>query len=219
MNNGDTQMKYVSIICAAALCAAVPANADDTALPAGTYTLDKSHASLMFNVSHLGFSNYTMGFDRFDATLQLDPSHPENASVTATVDPLSLDLPSPPEGFVTTITTDKNWLNATAFPVINFTSTRVVMTAEKTADIHGNLEMLGVSRPMVLHAAFNGGYSGHPMDPKARVGFSAMGSFKRSDFGMSYGLPAPGTSMGVGDEIQVIIEAEFSGPAMQAAAE
>jgi polyisoprenoid-binding protein YceI len=30
------------------------------------------------------------------------------------------------------------------------------------------------------------------MDPHARIGFSAHGSLKRSDFGMAFGVPAPG---------------------------
>ena len=70
---------------------------------------------------------------------------------------------------------------------------------------------------MVLDVTYNGGYPGHPMDPHARVGFSAKGSFKRSDFGIAYGVPAPGTTMGVGDEVQVAIEAEFSGPPLATA--
>ena len=48
-----------------------PASAAD--IPAGTYTLDRSHASLIFRVNHLGFSNYTARFKRFDAKLQFDP--------------------------------------------------------------------------------------------------------------------------------------------------
>jgi polyisoprenoid-binding protein YceI len=64
----------------------------------------------------------------------------------------------------------------------------------------------------VLDTHYNGGYAGQPMEPNARIGFSARGSFKRSDFGISYGIPAPGTTMGVGDEVQVILETEFSGP-------
>jgi hypothetical protein len=31
---------------------------------------------------------------------------------------------------------------------------------------------------------------------------------------MAYGVPAPGTTMGVGDLIDIAIEAEFSGPAL-----
>ncbi|MBL8881310.1 MAG: YceI family protein, partial [Phycisphaerales bacterium] len=59
----------------------------------------------------------------------------------------------------------------------------------------------------------NGGYPGYaPMDPNARIGFSATGVIKRSAHGMSYGIPAPGTRMGVGDDVTVMIEAEFTGP-------
>jgi polyisoprenoid-binding protein YceI len=69
---------------------------------------------------------------------------------------------------------------------------------------------------MVLNAKFNGGYRGHPMDPHARIGFSATGVLKRSEFGITYGIPAPGTTMGVSDEVNVIVETEFSGPALVA---
>jgi polyisoprenoid-binding protein YceI len=50
------------------------------------------------------------------------------------------------------------------------------------------------------------------MEPHARIGFSARGAFKRSDFGVAAGLPAPGTTMGVGDAVDVIIETELTGP-------
>lgn len=82
-------------------------------------------------------------------------------------------------------------------------------------EISGTLDLHGVTRPIVLTGTFNGGYAGMPnMDPHARVGFSAHGSFKRSDFGMTAYVPAPGTTMGVGDLIDVSIEAEFTGPAL-----
>jgi polyisoprenoid-binding protein YceI len=56
------------------------------------------------------------------------------------------------------------------------------------------------------------------MDPNARIGFSVHGSFKRSLFGLSYGIPAPGTTMGVGDDVDVTIETELTGPAWPGAA-
>jgi len=72
-------------------------------------------------------------------------------------------------------------------------------------------------RTVVLSATYNGGYSGMPgMDPHARVGFSAHGSFKRSDFGMVFGIPAPGSTVGVSDLVDFAIEAEFTGPALAA---
>lgn len=207
-------MKTCFIALFIAIISATHAQAEEGGLPAGTYTLDKTHASLVFSVSHVGFSWYTMSFDDFDATLEIDPKAPENASVNASINPNSLDLPSPPEGFTETML-GESWLNASQFPAIIFTSTKMEMTGDNTAKIHGNLELLGVKKHIVLDARFNGGYAGHPMDPNARIGFSATGSFNRSDFGMTYGIPEPGTTMGVGDKINVMIEAEFSGPPLQ----
>ena len=90
-------MRMYSLIAIIVLCITFPVQAENTTdLPSGTYTLDKSHASLVFSVSHLGFTDYTMTFDSFDATLELDSAQLEKSSLRATINPLSLDLPSPP---------------------------------------------------------------------------------------------------------------------------
>lgn len=191
------------------------AGAAEPALPAGAYTLDKAHSTLTFDVSHVGFSRYTMSFDDLDATLNIDPAHPENAKVEVKIDPRSLDLPHPPEGFTKELLGDK-WLKADAFPQITFTSDKIVMTGENKADIQGTLELLGVKQPLTLAATFNGGYADNPYDHHARMGFSATAQFKRSTFGVTYGIPEPGSTMGVGDEVKVRIETEFSGPGAKA---
>jgi polyisoprenoid-binding protein YceI len=181
------------------------------AVPAGAYTLDKAHASLTFRVDHLGFSNYTARFKRFDAQLQFDPADITASSVTATIDPHSLDLDSPPAGFIEALLGEQ-WLDAAKFSQMTFHSTKVESTGANTFRITGNFTLHGVTQPVVLDATYNGGYEGHPMDPHARIGFSAHGSLLRSAFGIAYGIPAPGTTMGVSDQVDVIIEAEFSGP-------
>jgi len=180
-------------------------------VPAGSYTLDKYHATLVLRVDHLGFSKYVARFQTFDAQLQFDPGNYAAASVTVTVDPKSLAAENPPEGFLNELI-GKDWLDTAQFPTLTFRSTTVTPTGARTMKIDGDLTLHGVTKPISLDATFNGGYAGHPMDPHARIGFSAHGSFKRSDFGISYGLPPPGTTMGVSDNVDVAIEAEFSGP-------
>jgi polyisoprenoid-binding protein YceI len=186
-------------------------------VPTGAYAIDKAHSSLVFRVNHIGFSNYTAQFAKFDASMTFDPTHPEKSSITATIDPRSLLLPTPPAGFLDSLL-GKDWLNAVAFPQITFRSTKVEKTGSNTARISGELALHGVKHPVVLQATYNGGYAGHPLDPRARIGFSVRASFKRSDFGMVYGIPAPGTTMGVGDEVDVWIETEFNGPPLATAA-
>jgi len=189
-------------------------SASTAAVPAGSYTLDKAHASLIFKVSHIGFSNYTARFKRFDAQLQFDPADLSASKLTATVDVKSLetDYPDPLKLDFNAQLLGKEWFDAEQYPTIEYRSTRVEQTGPKSMRIHGDLTMHGVTKPVTLEATYNGGYASHPYEPNARVGFSAHGTLKRSDFGISYGIPAPGTTMGVGDEVTIIIETEFTGP-------
>jgi polyisoprenoid-binding protein YceI len=187
--------------------------------PAGQYQLDKSHASLQLRVNHLGFSTYTTRFSRFDSELTFDPARLTAARVVTTIDSDSLEMDKAPTQCLD-IVKGPQFLDTAKYPKIIFRSERVRMTGPKSMEISGTLELHGLTRPIVLTAAYNGGYPGMPvMDPHARIGFSAHGSFKRSDFGMGYGLPAPGSSMGVGDLIDVSIEAEFTGPPLAPASD
>lgn len=205
---------------AAKLDAAAPAPAAAVAapaipeLPAGAYSLDKAHSSLLFRVDHLGFSKYTGRFSTFDAKLQLDPANPATASLEVTVDPRSLGVENPPAGFLDTLR-GPEWLDAGQFPAMTFKSTTVAPTGADTADVTGDFTFRGLTKPLVLKVKFNGGYKGHAMDPNARIGFSATGQLKRSDYGLAFGIPGPGSKMGVSDAVDIVIETEFTGPPLK----
>ena len=48
----------------------------------GTYNLEKTHASLVWKVSHNGLSNYTARFTDFDAQIMLDAGATAAASLS-----------------------------------------------------------------------------------------------------------------------------------------
>jgi polyisoprenoid-binding protein YceI len=192
------------------VCAA-PAGSAERDVPKGAYVIDKAHTSLIFRVSHLGFSTYTGRFTRLDADLQFDPANIAASHVQVNIDPRSIEADNAPSGFLQTLAGDQ-WLDAERFPELSFRSRRVEPTGAHSFRIHGELTLHGVTRPLVLEAKYNGGYAGHAYEPRARIGFSAHGSFRRSEFGVSYGVPEPGSSFGVGDEVTVTLETEFSGP-------
>lgn len=192
--------------------AAAPAAPSIEGLPAGEYKTDPSHTSLTFQVNHLGFSSYTAGFDGVAADLTIDPKDPGKASLKATIPLASLDLPAPPKGFLEELT-GPNFLNAAKTPAMTFVSTGIKMTGPASAEVTGDLTLNGVTKPVTMTTTYNGGWAGIPPEPFARMGFSAHGALKRSDFGIAYGVPAPGSTMGVGDEVTFAIETEFKGPA------
>jgi len=205
----------LSVFLAGAAVPAIAANevpeASNAPVPKGSYEIDKAHTSLIFRVSHLGFSTYTGRFSRVNAQLEFDPSNISGSRVTVDIDPRSIEADNPPAGFLEALS-GKDWLDAEHFPEMTFRTKSVESTGANTFRIRGELVMHGVTKPLTLEARYNGGYAGHPYDPHARVGFSAHGRLRRSDFGVSYGIPAPGTTMGVADEVEIIIETEFSGP-------
>lgn len=185
-------------------------------VPAGEYKTDPAHSSLTFKVLHMGFSHYTARFGTFDATLQIDPAHPEAAKLTATIDPQSLALNTPPKGFHDELM-GQTWFDAKAHPQITFTSTKIEKTGANTAKVTGDLSLKGVTKPVTLDVTFNGGYPGMDMDPRARIGFTATGTLNRADFGMGFGIPAPGSNMGVGGLVEFTIDTEMTGPAYKKA--
>ena len=175
-------------------------------LPAGTYELDKTHASITWKVMHMGLANYTARFNTFDSTVVLDPAAIENSSVTVDISPMSIetDYPNPEkEDFDKKLATGENWFNAGANPTIKFVSKTIEKTGENTANITGDLTFLGVTKPVTLDATLNGAMASHPFTKKAAFGISAHTTIKRSDWGMSGGLPH------VGDDVDVMIEAEY----------
>ena len=197
---------------AVAAQASTPANGP--AVPKGVYTLDKAHTSLIFRVSHMGFSNFTARFTGLDARLETDPSKFSASKLDVTIDPTSIATDNAPDGFLAMIA-GKGWLDAQDYPRMTYRSTKVEVVGANKLRINGELTLHGVTKPVVLEAKYNGGYAGQPMDPNARIGFSATGKFKRSDFGVTIGIPAPGSIMGVGDEVEILLETELSGPALK----
>ena len=162
------------------------------------YKIDPAHTAVSFIVNHIGFSNVIGRFNTMAGDVTFDKDAVEKSAVAITIDAASIDtnhakrdehLRSP------------DFFNTKEFPKLTFKSTKIEKTGDKTGKLHGDLTMLGVTKPVVLDVTFNkDGVS--PASKLETAGFSARGTLKRTDFGMKYGAPA------VGDDIQLLIEVE-----------
>ncbi len=178
----------------------VLAAAASASLAAETYQLEKSHVDLLFAINHLGFTQKHGSFRDLDATLQYDAAHPEKSQVTVTVKTDSIDT-----GFAqrdSDVKSDK-FLDVAKYPEMRFVSTKVTPGPQDTLVVEGNLTLHGVTRPLTLNARLNKS-APNPFDKKPTLGFSASGTLKRSDYGVSTYLPM------IGDEIAITIDAEFN---------
>ena len=180
-----------------ALLAATAAHAAETPRP-GHYVVEPSHTQILFGVNHMGFTTYYGWFSGASGTLDL--------AAKPGADQLAITVPT---GSVKT-TSDKlvgelagaEWLDATKYPQASFTSTKVVPTGATTADITGDFSLHGVTKPLTLHAHFMGA-GVNPLDHAYTVGFSATGTFKRSQFGVAKYVPL------VGDAVSLTLSGAF----------
>ena len=180
---------------------------------AETLTFEPDHTSVVFQYPHFGMSHPSGKIMGATGTLVLDKDDPAKSTVDITLDVKTLTTALP--DFDTLLKGEK-YFDIAHFPTATFKSTKVELTGENTANVTGDLTLHGVTHPVTLAVTFNGGYPGLAgYDPNARIGFSAKGTLKRSQFGMGYGIPAPGTTMGVEDEVDFTIETEMTGPALK----
>ncbi|MBH0112158.1 polyisoprenoid-binding protein [Novosphingobium sp. YJ-S2-02] len=201
-----TKFTFKSVLLPVALLAAAPvvlnAQVSDpapAAAQAGNYDVETSHTRVGFAVNHFGFSDWFGEFADVTGTLSIDPAKIEKAKVAVTIPVATVST--------TNATLDgelvsADWFDAETYPTIQFVSTKVVRTGERTADVTGNLTFHGVTKPVTLKASFNAG-GVNPMSKAYTVGFNASGTIKRSEFGVTKYVPV------VGDDVTLRISAAF----------
>lgn len=153
---------------------------------AQTWSLDKAHAKLGFDVTHLMVSSVEGSFKTFDVKVTSAKDDFSDAVVELTAD-------------ANTIYTENDkrdehlrsadFFEAAKYPTLTFKSTSFTKTADKKYAVKGNLTMHGVTKPVTLDVTLNG-TAVHPYTQKTIAGFKATGKIKRSDFAVGPGTPS-----------------------------
>jgi len=183
---------------AAALCLAAAAAHPQPA----RYQIDPEHFSVGFLVGHLGYAKVLGMFRESSGAYAFDEKTGALTDVRLVVDARSVytghrrrdrHLASP------------DFLNAEEFREIVFTSATAKRTGERTFVVEGELQLVGKTQPLTLNVTWNKSAKYELPGTDAYVmGVSARGSFKRSAFGMRYGL---GNDW-VGDTVELMVEFE-----------
>lgn len=196
-------LRSVLIAGAAAAVLAAPAAAQ-------TYRVDITHSSFVFAANHIGYTDVYGMFREWGGEFTFDPAKPEATKVKIEVKTESIDTNDrrlQAQGGVRgrdEHLRGADFFNTKEFPTMTFESTKVEKTGDKTAKLHGNITLLGVSKPVVFDVTFHKA-APHPVPAYKgvmTVGFTIAGTIKRTDWGMKFGVPA------VGDEIKIMIGVE-----------
>lgn len=176
------------------IASSLPAKAADT------YALDVKggHYYAGFEISHLGFSTMHGRFDKLDGTITYDAANPAASSVNIVIQATSVNTNhAKRDGHLNS----PDFFNTAEFPEITFVSTKIEPGANGTAKVTGDLTMVGVTKSITLDAKTIK-VGAHPFNKSPIAAWSARGTLKRSDFGISYGLPA------IGETVTLVLDIE-----------
>ncbi len=178
----------------------VPGKPDVSRVVAGTYAVEPKHTQLRFTVMHLGYTPFSGMLSGASGSLTIDPAKPAAAKLSIEVPVDSIWVPVPK---LTNELRSPMFFDPARYPKMTFVSDQVTVRGQH-ATIRGRLTMHGVTRPLTLDAHFVGAGT---MQGKRTIGFTATGTLKRSDYGVTAVLPL------VSDEVQIDIAAAFEQPA------
>lgn len=165
----------------------------------GVYELDSDHAYITFSYSHMGLSHPIVHFAEFGASLTLDGRDMAMSRVSAQVDASS--VATGVEALDDTLR-GADCFDVASHPEIRFDSTAFEELSAHTGKLSGELTVAGKTRPVVLDVTINSAAMNR-MTRKEMIGFSAAGTLKRSEFGLTAYEEL------VGDELRLELQLEF----------
>jgi len=170
-----------------------------TTAPSRTFTIDKAHSEVAFQVRHL-VTRVRGHFTDFDGTVQFDEAHPEQSSLTFTISAASIDTGAPDRD---AHLRGDDFFAVEKFPAISFTTSAVTPKGAGLFDIEGTLTIRGTAKRISVPVA----YLGIATDPwgNARIGFEGEVTVNRKDFGLNWNAALETGGFLVGDDVKISV--------------
>ena len=181
---------------AAALAVASPA------LAAETYTFDKAHTTVGFEVRHL-FTMVGGKFQDFAGTIQIDRAKPESSSVELTIQAASIFTGEPKRD---EHLRSPDFFDVATHPTLTFKSTSIKPNGKDSWLVTGDLTMRGVTKSITLPVAL----LGEGKDPwgNEKAGFETSITLNRKDYGINWNKTLDQGGVLVDDAVKVSVSVE-----------
>jgi polyisoprenoid-binding protein YceI len=169
---------------------------------AQTITGDPGHSLATFSVKHLAISTVsgTVPFLSWSGTCgdDLIPT-----GLSAVMDAKAIDSKNPDRDAQLR---GKQWFNTDVNPTFTFKSTKIVPGPGGTFKATGDLTMNGITKPATFDGKLEGSLPGR--NGGKRVGYSAITTVDRRQFGLNFDQATPGGNLVVDYNVTLSIQAE-----------
>jgi len=183
-------------LAACLVAAALPLSA--SAAPE-SYVIDPYHTIPYWETDHLGFTTMRGRFDKPTGKFTIDTAA-KTGTLEIVIETKTLST-GDSERDARSRTRDEHlrtpdFFNVTEFPTMTYKATSVKFVGDNPDALEGDLTLLGVTKPVSLKLLrWRCGPDPRTQGKRYQCGGNATGTFKRSDFGMKFGIGP------IGDEV------------------
>jgi polyisoprenoid-binding protein YceI len=167
-----------------------------------TYTIDKAHSEVTFQVRHL-LTKVRGRFSDFNGTIEYDEENPERSLVNVEVQAASIDTN---ERDRDAHLRSADFFDVEKIPALTFRSTGIRRNPDHTFAVTGDLTIHGVTRSV----SFDASLLGKAKDPwgNQRIAFEAETTVNRKDFGLTWNAALETGGFLVGDEVKITLSVQ-----------
>jgi polyisoprenoid-binding protein YceI len=195
-------MQMYKLMTLAAVCAlGIPANAS-----ASTWEMDAAHSGVEFSVRHMMVSTVKGRFEKVKGAVELDEKEITKSTVEVTIDLSSVNTNDPKrDGHLKS----PDFFDVAKFPAATFKSTKVQKVGKNKLKVTGDLNLHGVTKPVVLDVEGPTDPFKTPFGTTVR-GLHATGKIDRKDFEIGWNKVLDNGGVLVGNEVSLDLNVELT---------
>ena len=167
-----------------------------------TYSIDKAHSEVSFQVRHL-LTKVRGRFSDFNGTIEFDVENPERSLVDVEIRAASIDTN---ERDRDAHLRSADFFDVEKIPVLTFRSTKIRRYSDERFAVTGDLTIHGVTRSVSFEASL----LGTAKDPwgNERIAFEAETTINRKDFGLTWNAALETGGFLVGDDVKISLSVQ-----------
>jgi polyisoprenoid-binding protein YceI len=173
---------------------------------ATTWNLDPAHTSIEFSVRHMMATTVKGQFEKVQGVVELDDKDVSKSTVEVTVDLASLNTHEPKRD---AHLRSADFFDVEKFPTATFKSTKVQKAGKNKLKVMGDLNLHGITKPVVLEVEGPSASYQTPFGTTVR-GVHATAKLDRKDFKITWNKALDNGGVLVGNEVSLDLNAELS---------
>jgi polyisoprenoid-binding protein YceI len=168
------------------------------------WAIDPTHSEIGFKVKHMMFSNVSGKFEKFEANAESTGNDFDNATFDFSAETTSIYTGNADRD---NHLRSADFFDVESFAALTFKSSAMKKVSDENYELHGDLTIKGISKPVKLSVEF-GGIAQDPWG-NTKAGFTLTGKINRKEWGLNWNAALEAGGVLVSEEIRLNIDVQL----------